>query len=274
MLTVETRPAVSAREARAMDTAALRASFLGEGLFRDGEIRLLYTHCDRMVVGGAAPAGGALTLDHVAECGTASFLDRREMGVVNLGPEGTVSAGSEKWTLGKGDVLYLPRGAGPVAFGGAGRFAILSCPAHATHPARLITAAEANAITLGAAETANHRTIRQFIHPEVAPSCQLVLGWTEFHAGSVWNTMPPHVHDRRSEIYVYFGLDPDQRVVHLMGEPQETRHLIVANEEATISPPWSIHAGAGTARYAFVWAMAGDNVDYRDMDPVPAATLR
>lgn len=274
MLTVETRPAVSSDEARGMDTAALRAAFHGAGLFRQGEVRLIYTHYDRMIVGGAVPAGGALTLDHVRECGTPSILDRREMGVVNIGGTGTVSAAGRDWTLEKGDVLYLPKDAGPVTFDGAGRFYLASAPAHAAHPARLVRPAEAKRLTLGAAETANHRTINQFIHPEVMPSCQLVLGYTRFHGGSVWNTMPAHLHDRRVEAYLYFDIPEGQRVFHFMGEPQETRHLVIADEEAAISPPWSIHCGAGTASYSFVWAMAGDNVDYRDMDPVATEDLR
>jgi 4-deoxy-L-threo-5-hexosulose-uronate ketol-isomerase len=257
-----------------MDTAALRAAFLGEGLFRPGEIRLIYTHYDRMVIGGAVPAGGTLTLDRVAQAGTGTLLARREMGIVNIGGAGTVSAAGESWEMGPGDVLYLPMGAGPVTFGGEGRFYLTSCPAHRAHPARLVRLEEAVKITLGAAETANHRTIMKFIDPEVMASCQLVLGYTQFHGGSVWNTMPAHLHDRRMEAYLYFGLPEGQRVMHLMGEPQETRHLIVANEEAAISPPWSIHCGAGTASYSFVWAMAGDNVDYRDVDPVAIGDLR
>ncbi|HMO06317.1 MAG TPA: 5-dehydro-4-deoxy-D-glucuronate isomerase [Paracoccaceae bacterium] len=274
MLQLETRAAVSPAEAKGMDTAALRAAFLGAGLFAQGEVRLVYTHYDRMIIGGAVPAGAALVLDHVKECGTASILDRREMGVVNVGDIGTVAAGGQAWVLEKGDVLYLPMGSGPVTFSGAGRFYLTSCPAHAAHPARRVRLAEAVKITLGAPETANHRTIMKFIDPEVMPSCQLVLGYTQFHGGSVWNTMPAHVHDRRMEAYFYFDLPAGQRVVHLMGEPSETRHLVVANEEAVISPPWSIHCGAGTASYSFVWAMAGDNVDYSDVERVAMEDLR
>ena len=274
MLTVETRQAVSPREARAMDTAQLRAAFLAQGLFVPGQIRLVHTHYDRMIVGAAVPDGGALVLDRVAESGTPSLLDRREMGVVNVGGPGTVSAAGQDWALDKGDVLYLPMGAGPVTFGGAGRFYLTCCPAHHAHPARLVRLAEARKLEMGAPETANHRTINQFIHPEVMPSCQLVLGYTSFHGGSVWNTMPAHVHDRRMEAYLYFDLPETARVFHMMGEPQETRHLVVANEEVAISPPWSIHCGAGTARYSFVWAMAGDNVDYRDQDMVAMGDLR
>ena len=274
MITVETRHAVSHREAEGMGTDALRAAFLGEGLFAAGEIRLLYTHYDRMIVGGAVPDGAPLVLDRVAEAGTPSILDRREMGVVNVGGPGTVAAGGQNWEMDKGDVLYLPRGAGPVTFAGQGRFYLASCPAHHAHPARLVRLDQARRLEMGAPETANHRTINQFIHPDVMPSCQLVLGWTQFHGGSVWNTMPAHVHDRRMEAYLYFDLPPGQRVVHLMGRPQHTRHLILANEQVALSPPWSIHCGAGTASYAFVWAMAGDNVDYRDQDMVAVGDLR
>jgi 4-deoxy-L-threo-5-hexosulose-uronate ketol-isomerase len=274
MLTVETRPAISPSEAKGMDTTALRAAFLGDGLFAAGEIRLVYTHYDRMVVGGAVPDGQPLSLDHVAECGTASVLDRREMGIVNVGGPGTVSAAGQSYAMDKGDVLYLGRGLGPVTFAGAGRFYLTSTPAHASYPARLIRLAEAKNFTTGAAETANHRTINQFIHPEVMESCQLVLGYTQFHGGSVWNTMPAHLHDRRMEAYFYFDLAPEARVFHMMGRPEETRHLVVANEQAVLSPPWSIHCGAGTGSYTFIWAMAGDNVDYKDVEMVGMEALR
>lgn len=274
MLTVETRPAISPAEARGMDTAALRAAFHGAGLFRPGEVRLIYTHYDRMILGGAVPDGGSLTLDAVKECGTASILDRREMAVVNIGNAGEVTAAGVTHAMGRGDVLYLGMGAGPVTFSGAGRFYILSAPAHSAHPARLIRLQDAKKLTVGAPETANHRTINQFVHPDVMPSCQLVVGYTQFHGGSVWNTMPAHLHDRRMEAYLYFDMPEDRRVFHFMGEPAETRHLVIANEEAAISPPWSIHCGAGTGSYSFIWAMAGDNVDYRDQDPVAMGALR
>ncbi len=274
MLTVETRAAVSPTEAKGMDTTALRDAFLGAGLFRPGEMRLVYSHYDRMIVGGIVPDGAPLILDHVKECGTASLLDRRELGIVNVGGPGTVTAGGNTWELDKGDVLYLGRGAGPVTFSGAGRYYLTSAPAHQSLPARLVRLSDAKSFTTGAPETANHRTIYQFIHPEVMESCQLVLGYTQFHGGSVWNTMPAHLHDRRMEAYFYFDLAPQARVFHFMGRPDETRHLVVANEEAVLSPPWSIHCGAGTGSYTFVWAMAGDNVDYRDVDMVNMGALR
>ncbi len=274
MLTVETRHAVHPAAAKAMDTGALRANFLGEGLFRKAEIRLIYTHYDRMVVGGAVPDGDSLTLDHVGEAGTPSFLDRRELGVVNIGGPGRVSAGGTAYEMARGDVLYLPMGSGPVTFAGEGRFFLASCPAHAAHPARLIPLTEAKTLNLGAVETANKRRINQFIHPLVMPSCQLVLGYTQFETGSVWNTMPCHTHDRRMEAYLYFDMKPETRVLHLMGEPSETRHVVIANEEAAISPPWSIHSGCGTGAYSFIWCMAGDNVDYTDMDMVAMEDLK
>jgi 4-deoxy-L-threo-5-hexosulose-uronate ketol-isomerase len=273
MLTVETRHAIDPAAARTFDTDALRRHFHLGGLFRDGEIRLVYTHYDRMIVGGAVPAGGSLTLDAVRECGTASVLDRREMVVVNIGDPAVVRAGSE-FAMRRGDMLYLGMGAGPVTFEGAGRFYILSAPAHEAHPSRLIRIEEAKRVDLGSRETSNERSIFQFVHPDVMRSCQLVVGMTRLAPGSVWNTMPAHVHDRRMEAYLYLDLPESARVVHLMGEPNETRSLVVANEEGALSPPWSIHCGAGTAAYSFIWAMAGDNVDYRDVEMVPMEALR
>lgn len=274
MLSVETRHAVHQEHAKGMDTAALRSHFLGQGLFADGKIKLVYTHYDRFVLGGAVPAGGELVLDKVEETRTATFLERREMGIVNIGDAGTVSAAGQTHNMNKGDVLYLGMGSGAVTFSGNGRFYITSAPAHATFPTRLVTVSDAKEVKLGATDTSNKRTIRQFIHPLVMESCQLVLGYTTLEDGSVWNTMPAHVHDRRMEAYLYFGMAPESRVLHLMGEPTETRHLFVANEEAAISPPWSVHAGAGIGEYTFIWAMAGDNVDYTDMDMLPAEALR
>lgn len=274
MLTVETRHAIHPDHAAAMDTEDLRRHFLAESLFRDGEIRLVYTHYDRFTLGGAVPAGGALTLDKVEETRTATFLERREMAVVNIGAAGTVSAAGQSYAMDRGDVLYLGKGSGPVTFAGAGRFYIVSAPAHKELPSRLITLSDAKTMQTGAVETSNKRTIYQFVHPLVMESCQLVLGYTRLEDGSVWNTMPPHVHDRRMEAYLYFGMKPEGRVLHLMGEPTETRHLWVGNEEAAISPSWSIHSGAGVGDYTFIWAMAGDNVDYTDMDFIQPGDLR
>lgn len=274
MLTVETRHAIHPDHAKAMDTEAMRQNFLGQGLFRDGEIRLIYTHYDRFTLGGAVPNSGELVLDQVDETKTPNFLDRREMGIVNIGESGTVSAAGETWEMAKGDVLYLGRGAGPVTFAGQGRFYIASAPAHESLPHRLVTLADCKEVKLGAVETSNKRTIKMFIHPEVMQSCQLVMGYTSLEDGSVWNTMPAHVHDRRMEAYLYWGMAPEARVLHLMGAPEETRHLFVANEEAAISPTWSIHSGAGIGEYTFIWAMAGDNIDYTDMDMLQPGDLK
>jgi 4-deoxy-L-threo-5-hexosulose-uronate ketol-isomerase len=274
MLTIETRHAIDPATARSFDTNALRGHFHVGGLFVPGEIRLIYTHYDRMIVGGAVPDGAALMLDRVAEAGTPSLLDRREMVVVNIGGEGTVEAAGTTHAMVKGDMLYLAMGSGPVSFAGAGRFYILSAPAHATHPTRLIRIAQAAAVTLGSAEASNARTIYQFVHPDVMKACQLVVGLTRLEPGSVWNTMPAHVHDRRTEAYLYIDLPDGARAIHLMGEPNETRHLVLGNEEGAISPPWSIHSGAGTSAYAFIWAMAGDNVDYKDVEMVAMGDLR
>ncbi|MDO5641043.1 MAG: 5-dehydro-4-deoxy-D-glucuronate isomerase [Paracoccus sp. (in: a-proteobacteria)] len=274
MTHVETRHAIHPDHAKTMDTATLRQHFLTEGMFAEGEIRLVYTHYDRFVVGGAVPAGGSVTLDRIAETRTPNFMDRREMGVVNIGEPGAVEAAGETYEMAYGDVLYLGMGSGPVTFSGQGRFYITSAPAHRALPARLITVADAVEVKLGAAETSNKRTIRQFIHPLVMESCQLVLGYTTLEDGSVWNTMPAHVHDRRMEAYLYHGMTPEARVLHLMGEPQETRHIFVANEQAVLSPPWSIHSGAGIGGYTFIWAMAGDNIDYTDMEFVQPEDLR
>ncbi len=274
MSTVTTRYAIDPETAKGYDTTELRDNFLVEGAFVSGEIRLTYTHYDRMIVGGVVPAGAALTLDHVAETGTASFLDRREVGILNVGGTGTVSAGGESWTLNKGDLLYLGKGAGPISFDGEGRFYIASCPAHATHPNVLIRPEDAERVTLGAVETSNHRSICKAIHPNGVQSCQLVMGYTQLHNGSVWNTMPSHVHDRRMEAYLYFDVADEQCVFHFMGQPTETRHLVVRNEDIAVSPPWSIHSGAGTGSYTFCWVMAGDNMDFTDMDMIPMGDLK
>lgn len=273
MLNIEIRHAIDPVTASTFDTSELREHFQTSNLFIPNEINLIYTHYDRMIVGGACPADGPLELDHVAPCGTPSILDRREMTIVKLGGPGKVTCDAE-YDMVHGDMLYLGMGAGKVTFSGEGRFYILSAPAHQTYPSRLIKIAEAANVTLGAAENCNERTIYQFVHPDVMKSCQLVVGMTKLQKGSIWNTMPAHVHDRRMEAYLYIDLDENARVFHMMGEPDETRHLVLKNEEGAISPPWSIHCGAGTSNYTFIWAMAGDNVDYKDVEMVSMETLK
>ncbi|WP_421979162.1 5-dehydro-4-deoxy-D-glucuronate isomerase [Roseibium sp.] len=274
MLTVETRYAIDPDYAKTLDTDGIRKHFHADGLFVDDEIKMVYSHYDRLILGGVAPVNGKLVLDEVTETGTPSLLDRRELGVLNIGATGTVEVDGQTYEIARGDVLYVGMGAGPVSFSAPGRYYVLSAPAHRGHPTRLIRAEEARRVELGSAETANKRVILQFLHPEVAQSCQLMMGYTQFAPGSVWNTMPAHVHDRRMEAYLYFDLGADQRVFHFMGKPDETRHLVVANEEAILSPPWSIHCGAGTGAYTFCWAMAGDNMDFTDMDMVAIGDLR
>ncbi len=273
MTNAETRYAIDPATAKTLDTQQLRDHFHVGGLFEAGQIKLVYSHYDRLLLGAVVPDGAPLTLDHVPETGTPSFLDRREMGILNIGETGQVEVGGDSYTLEKGEVLYVGLGAGAVTFSG-GRFYILSSPAHRACPTKLIKLADARRVEMGARETANERVIIQFLHPDVCDSCQLLMGYTQFAAGSIWNTMPAHVHDRRMEAYLYFDLPADQRVFHFMGKPEETRHLVMANEEAVISPPWSIHCGAGTSAYTFCWAMAGDNVDFTDMDFVDMGDLR
>ena len=274
MTKAETRYAIDPATARTLGTEDLRGHFHVGGLFAEGEIKLVYSHYDRLILGSAVPGAGTLTLDHVPETGTKGILDRREMGVLNIGKTGRIKVDGDTHEVANGEVLYIGMGSGAVEFSGAGRFYSLSAPAHHAYPTRLIRQADARRVELGSREQANERVIIQLLHPEVCQSCQLLMGYTQFKPGSVWNTMPAHTHDRRMEAYLYYDLAPDQRVFHFMGEPTETRHLVMANEEAAISPPWSIHCGAGTGSYTFCWAMAGDNVDFTDMDMVAMKALR
>ncbi|OSP56167.1 5-dehydro-4-deoxy-D-glucuronate isomerase [Pseudoruegeria sp. SK021] len=274
MTPAETRYAIDPVTAKTLDTEGLRSHFHVGGLFKDGEITLIYSHYDRLIMAGAVPAGQTLTLDEVRETGTPSILDRREMGVLNIGDTGTVAVGGTSYEVKHGEVLYIGMGAGAIDFSGAGRFYILSAPAHHSYPTTLIRVEDARRVELGSKETANERVIIQLLHPDVCKSCQLLMGYTQLAEGSVWNTMPAHTHDRRMEAYLYFNMSDDQRVFHFMGQAQETRHIVMANEEAVISPPWSIHSGVGTAAYTFCWAMAGDNVDFTDMDMIAIGDLK
>lgn len=267
------RFAIDPAGAAGFGTSELRENFLIDDLFADGTVRWTYTHYDRMAVGGAVPRAGELTLETIKPTGTANFLDRRELIAVNIGEAGTITVDGTAQAVGPRDMLYVGMGSKDVRFGGAGaKYYLLSAPAHASHPTTLLQQSGAKRLDMGSAETANERSIFQYTNS--LKSCQLVVGLTQFAPGSVWNTMPAHVHDRRMEAYLYFDLKPDAFVVHLMGEPDETRHMIVRNEQAILSPPWSIHAGAGTGSYTFIWAMAGDNIDYTDAEKVPMEDLR
>jgi len=273
-LKTETRYAIDPKTAKRLDTQGLREHFHKDGLFSKDEINLIYTHYDRLILGSIVPESAPLTLNHMPETGTAGFLDRREMGILNIGEVGTVEVDGITRTLEHGELLYIGMGSGAVTFAGKGRFYITSSPAHRTCPTKLIKLNDARRIEMGSRDKANERVIIQFLHPEVCETCQLLMGYTQFTKGSVWNIMPAHIHDRRMEAYLYFNVPDDSRVFHFMGAPDETRHIIMDNEEVVISPPWSIHCGAGTASYSFCWAMAGDNIDFSDMDMIEMGDLR
>ncbi|HSY01290.1 MAG TPA: 5-dehydro-4-deoxy-D-glucuronate isomerase [Acidobacteriaceae bacterium] len=261
-----------------MTTAELRETFLLDGLCEAGVLRLAYVDLDRAVVGMAAPVAGPIVLPTFPELRSESFTERRELGVLNIGGAGVVHVGTQSYALENLDLLYIGRGNGDVRFESAANetpaiFYLLSYPAHASYPVTLVKKAEASPTQLGSAETCNLRTVCKYIHLEGARSCQLVMGVTHLQAGSAWNTMPPHTHMRRSEIYMYFDVTDDARVFHLMGPAQETRHLVLADHDIVVSPGWSIHAGVGTRAYSFCWGMGGENQDYADMDAAPLTTL-
>lgn len=274
-MTMTVRQVSSPAETKGFDTAQLRENYLMQSLFVAGKISMVYSHLDRTVVGGVVPSEGVLSLESNKQIGSPGFLDRREIGIINVGETGTVTADGVGYDLARTDCLYLPMGTKDVRFeGDAARFYFVSAPAHHAYVAKKITADEANRLALGSQSDANVRVLRQYIHPDICDSCQLVMGITLIEDGSIWNTMPCHTHDRRSEVYLYFDMGAQTRVFHFMGEPDETRHLVVANEQAILSPGWSIHSGAGTGRYGFIWSMAGDNQDFTDMDGVEVGDLR
>ncbi len=261
-----------------LGTEELRAQFLVTELFQPGQITAHYTDLDRMIVGAAMPTSAPLGLPSAKETGTSFFLERREIGVLNIGGPGVVRVGGAQHALAPLDCLYLGLGEREVAFenGSAGQaeFYFISTPAHAKYPTVHATRAQAEVQELGDPALANRRRICRYIHQKGIPSCQLVMGFTEFEAGSVWNTMPPHTHVRRTEVYMYFGLPADAVAMHIMGKPDETRSLVVRNRQAVLSPGWSIHAAAGTRHYSFVWAMGGENQEFSDMDSVNMQELK
>ena len=266
-------------DVRGYDTEALRRHFLVEQVFVPGELRLTYTHVDRVIFGGAMPGRSRLELTGGRELGTERFLDRRELGGINVGGPARAVLDGETLELARGDGFYAGMGVGSVGFESLdpaepARLYLMSCPAHRTWPTARIESARANPRRLGAMESSNARTIYQYVHPAVCKSCQLVMGMTVLEPGSVWNTWPPHTHERRMEVYLYFGMGEGTRVFHLHGQPGESRHLVVANEQAVISPSWSIHSGVGTGAYTFIWGMAGENQAFDDMDGLGPADLR
>lgn len=278
-MTIEIRHAVSPREAKTFDTEQLRRAFLLENLFVANDICLTYSHHDRMIVGGVLPAGREVFLPVLKETGTEHFLDRREMVIANIGGEGLVVTLTGTYSLARRDMLYLGRGIGPVSFASVdptrpAKFYLVSAPAHRELPTRLIASGDARRHDIDETVTASSRVTFTYVHPEIFETCQLVVGITILAEGSVWNGTSGNLHDRRTEACLYFGMRPEQRILHLMGEPSETRHLVVANEQAVLSPAWSIRASVGTQNYAFIWASAGDNVDEADVDAVPMERLR
>ncbi|MDR2534672.1 MAG: 5-dehydro-4-deoxy-D-glucuronate isomerase [Treponema sp.] len=276
---LDIRYAEHPEDVKGYDTKTLRDHFLFEKVFVPDEISLGYTHVDRVVFGGAMPVTKKLRLEGGKDFGSDVFLDRRELGIICIGGTGTVSADGKEYPMKKGDGLYIGKGVKEVTFAGADKnnppkFYLASAPAHIPYPTVFIPIEKANPRKLGEAPTVNVRTIYQYVHPAVCQSCQLVMGMTILEEGSVWNTMPCHTHERRMEVYVYFDMKPGAVVFHLHGQAGETRHLVVQNEQAVISPSWSIHSGVGTGAYTFIWAMAGENQTFDDMDAVQTPDLR
>lgn len=275
----ESRYAVSPGEAKQFDTSALRKNFLMESLFEADAVNLTLSHFDRYITGGVMPVNETVALSNPENLKAAYFLERRELGIINVGARGKVIADGTTYELEFKEALYLGKGTKVVTFASddknnPAKFYINSAPAHHTYPNKKVSKADAEIVELGTPETANHRVINKLLVNSVLPTCQLQMGMTELKSGSVWNTMPAHTHDRRMEVYFYFEVPQGQSVCHFMGEPQETRHIWMQNEQAVISPNWSIHSGAGTSNYTFIWGMAGENLDYGDMDHCAITELK
>ena len=269
----------SPKETSQMTTQQQRENFLIQNLMVPGSIQLIYSHYDRMIVGGVVPGAAAISLTTEEELKAKYFLERREMGIINVGGKGTVTADGVAYEIEKLEAVYLGKGTQYVSFSSStsdapAMFYLLSVPAHQNYPNKKMTKAEAAPVNLGDISTSNKRTIYKYIHNDGIPSCQLVMGLTVLDEGSVWNSVPPHTHTRRMETYFYFDLNEAHRVMHFFGEPQETRHLVIANNEAVVSPPWSMHFGVGTVNYGFIWGMAGENKEFTDMDQVAVAAIK
>lgn len=264
---------------KGMDTTELRETFLIQKIFEPGSLQLTYSEVDRAIVGSAVPTDNALSLEGGKELASNYFAERREIGVINIGGPGAVTVDGETYAMDKRDGLYIGRGTKEIVFTSENpdqpaAFYLLSYPAHTNYPTSHIKIEEVEAKHLGTQAGSNERTINKYIHPDGVQSCQLVMGLTELAEGCVWNTMPAHTHERRSEVYVYFDLPDESAVIHLMGKPEETRHIIVRNRQAVISPSWSIHCGAGMSNYRFIWGMGGENQAFDDMDGVPPRNMR
>lgn len=271
---MEIREYVNSAFAERMNTEELRSHFLIERMFVPGEVSMVYSHVDRMIAGGITPSAVGLTLMAGKELGTDFFLQRREMGIINIGGPGRITIDGSVHEVGARDGFYIGMGSKDVLFesddpANPAKFYFNSAPAHRACPTRLVTLAQSKKLALGTVEEGNKRVINQYIHPAVLETCQLVMGLTMLEPGSMWNTMPVHTHERRMEVYLYFDMPADRIVFHFMGKPDQTRHLVVRNEQAVISPSWSIHSGVGTGAYTFIWGMAGENQTFGDMDTVP-----
>ncbi|NLI21849.1 MAG: 5-dehydro-4-deoxy-D-glucuronate isomerase [Clostridiales bacterium] len=276
---MEMRTACSPQDVKRYDTAQLRDTFLLDDLFQPDDIKMVYSHIDRIITGSAVPVAGALSLSSGAELHAAYFLERRELGVINIGGDGMMTVDGTRYTLRRKDGMYVGMGAKEILFESAdtanpAKFYFNSAPAHRACPTVLIKPEDCARVELGSLEESNARTICKYILPGQVESCQLVMGMTSLKPGSVWNTMPCHTHDRRMEVYLYFDVPENAAVFHYMGEPSETRHIVIRNEQAVISPSWSIHSASGTKAYTFIWGMVGENQAFDDMDPVPMASLR
>mgnify|MGYP002408692402 CR=1 FL=1 len=280
---MDIRYSANQRDVKRYTTDELRNEFLIQNLYVPDEVISVYSHVDRMVTLGCMPKTRRIAIDQGLDVwknfGTSYFLERREIGIFNIGGKGTVTADGTTYPLGYKDCLYITQGTKEVYFESAdsekpAKFYMVSAPAHCSYKTRLITMQQAAKKPLGSLETSNKRVINQFIHPDVLKTCQLSMGLTSLDTGSVWNTMPAHTHERRMEVYMYFEIPKDNVVFHFMGEGSETRHIVMQNEQAVISPSWSIHAGAGTSNYSFIWAMGGENQAFDDMDEIPTTELR
>ncbi|MCD7754480.1 MAG: 5-dehydro-4-deoxy-D-glucuronate isomerase [Clostridiales bacterium] len=280
---MDIRYSANQRDVKRYTTQELRDEFLIQNLYQPDQVVAVYSHVDRMVTLGCMPVNETVSIDKGIDVwgsfGTNYFLERREIGIFNIGAPGSIQVDGKTYPMGNKDCLYITRGAKEVLFASdkpeaPARFYMVSAPAHCSYETRLIKLADAAKRPLGSMETSNKRVINQFIHPDVLPTCQLSMGMTVLEPGSVWNTMPAHTHERRMEIYTYFDIPEGNVVFHMMGEGQETRHIVMHNEEAVISPSWSIHAGAGTSNYTFIWAMGGENQAFDDMDNIDIPDLR
>ncbi|MBK0095501.1 5-dehydro-4-deoxy-D-glucuronate isomerase [Erwinia sp. S63] len=278
---MDVRQSIHTEHAKNLDTAGLRREFLIEKIFDADNYTLTYSHIDRIIIGGVMPVQQSVMIDEEVgkQLGVSYFLERRELGVINIGGPGLIDVDGKTWEVGHQEALYVGQGAKSVVFRSSdashpAKFYYNSAPAHTCYPDKKITLEDAVKATLGDAATSNRRTINKFIVPDVLPTCQLTMGLTRLDDGNLWNTMPCHTHERRMEVYFYFDMADDSAVFHMMGQPQETRHLLVHNEQAVISPSWSIHAGVGTQRYTFIWGMVGENQVFDDMDHVSISALR